>query len=88
MLQQYGDATEMCTSAEKRLKIGEPQSSTGKKFKSEQSASKVLFTLFRELNGPGLEHCHVKSETVNIACYSIVLEEDLKPPMQNHHREL
>jgi histone-lysine N-methyltransferase SETMAR len=59
-----------------------------KKFKSQPSSGKVLFTLFWDMNGPIVEHYQKKGETVNSARYSTLLEDELKPAIRSRRRGL
>jgi hypothetical protein len=59
-----------------------------KKFKSAPSAEKCMLTLFWDMNGPTLEHCQERGDTVNSVRYSIMVEEKLKPENDSRRRGL
>jgi hypothetical protein len=54
-----------------------------KKFISQPTAGKVMFTLFWVSQGPDLEHYQVWGVMINSACYSEMLCDKLKLMIQN-----
>jgi hypothetical protein len=53
-----------------------PQLSSKKKFKSQPSAGKLMFTVVWDSQGPVLEHYQVRRTTINSAHYSEMLTEE------------
>ena len=65
-----------------------PQSSCKKKFRTQPSARKLMFTVVRDLQGPVLEHYQERGTTVNSTRYSEMLTDSPKPAIQSKPRGL
>jgi hypothetical protein len=59
-----------------------------KKFKSQNSAGKVILLLFWEFSGSILEHYREQGTTVTAALYTEILISKLKPALRNKHSGL